>query len=198
MLALDIAEFLRTIATNCSEGLAWLLGVLGTVGMGTIIGAIVAIIKSKIQSKSLINSVNTANKENYDYIMSLMKEFEEKINNSNDATKETVSTYGKDNAIISELLLMLASKLGFSNEEIVKIANKYKELPKADNDVATNIISQVEEENKQVEYDRIQKEQEELKSKKDINTALESLKTTDTTNLSKDNKTSQNALKIML
>lgn len=198
MLALDIAEFLRTIATNCSEGLAWLLGILGTVGMGTIIGAVVTIIKSKIQSKNLINSVNTANKENYDYIMSLMKEFEEKINNSNDATKETVSTYGKDNAIISELLLMLASKLGFSNEEIVKIANKYKELPKADNDVATNIISQVEEENKQVEYDRIQKEQEELKSKKDINTALESLKTTDTTNLSKDNKTSQNALKIML
>ncbi len=198
MLALDIAEFLRTIATNCSEGLAWLLGILGTVGMGTIIGAVVTIIKSKIQSKNLINSVNTANKENYDYIMSLMKEFEEKINNSNDATKETVSTYGKDNAIISELLLMLASKLGFSNEEIVKIANKYKELPKADNDVATNIISQVEEENKQVEYDRIQKEQEELKSKEDINTALESLKTTDTTNLSKDNKTSQNALKIML
>lgn len=198
MLALDIAEFLRTIATNCSEGLAWLLGILGTVGMGTIIGAVVTIIKSKIQSKNLINSVNTANKENYDYIMSLMKEFEEKINNSNDATKETVSTYGKDNAIISELLLMLASKLGFSNEEIVNIANKYKELPKADNDVATNIISQVEEENKQVEYDRIQKEQEELKSKKDINTALESLKTTDTTNLSKDNKTSQNALKIML
>lgn len=198
MLALDIAEFLRTIATNCSEGLAWLLGILGTVGMGTIIGAVVTIIKSKIQSKNLINSVNTANKENYDYIMSLMKEFEEKINNSNDATKETVSTYGKDNAIISELLLMLASKLGFSNEEIVKIANKYKELPKADNDVATNIISQVEEENKQVEYDRIQKEQEELKSKEDINTALESLKTKDTTNLSKDNKTSQNALKIML
>lgn len=198
MLALDIAEFLRTIATNCSEGLAWLLGILGTVGMGTIIGAVVTIIKSKIQSKTLINSVNTANKENYDYIMNLMKEFEEKINNSNDATKETVSTYGKDNAIISELLLMLASKLGFSNEEIVKIANKYKELPKADNGVATNIISQVEEENKQVEYDRIQKEQEELKSKEDINTALESLKTTDTTNLSKDNKTSQNALKIML
>ena len=96
MLALDIAEFLRTIATNCSEGLAWLLGILGTVGMGTIIGAVVTIIKSKIQSKNLINSVNIANKENYDYIMSLMKEFEEKINNSNDATKETVSTYGKD------------------------------------------------------------------------------------------------------
>lgn len=198
MLALDIAEFLRTIATNCSEGLAWLLGILGTVGMGTIIGAIVAIIKSKIQSKNLINSVNTANKENYDYIKSLMKEFEEKINNSNDATKETVSTYGKDNAIISELLLMLASKLGFSNEEIVKIANKYKELPKADHDVATNLISQVEEENKQVEYERIQKKQEELKSKEDINTALESLKTTDTTNLSKDNKKSQNDLKIVL
>lgn len=198
MLALDIAEFLRTIATNCSEGLAWLLGILGTVGMGTIIGAIVAIIKSKIQSKNLINSVNTANKENYDYIMSLMKEFEEKINNSNDATKETVSTYGKDNAIISELLLMLASKLGFSNEEIVKIANKYKELPKADHDVATNLISQVEEENKQVEYERIQKKQEELKSKEDINTALESLKSTDTTNLSKDNKKSQNDLKIVL
>ena len=198
MLALDIAEFLRTIATNCSEGLAWLLGILGTVGMGTIIGAIVAIIKSKIQSKNLINSVNTANKENYNYIMSLMKEFEEKINNSNDATKETVSTYGKDNAIISELLLMLASKLGFSNEEIVKIANKYKELPKADNDVATNLICQVEEENKQVENDRVRKKQEELKSKEAINTALESLKSTDTTNLSKDNKTSQNDLKIVL
>ena len=36
-LDLNIAEFLKTIATNCSEGLAWLLGVLGSVGLGTII-----------------------------------------------------------------------------------------------------------------------------------------------------------------
>ncbi len=204
-LAVNIAEFLKTLATNCSEGLAWLLGIVGTIGTGTIIGAIITIIKSKIQSKSLINSVNSANKENYNYLLSMLKEFEEKINSSNNDTKETVSNYGKDNAIISELLLMLSSKMGFSNDEIIKIANKYKELPKADNTIATNIVNQVNEDNKNIEYNRILKEQEEIKQKEEnktkvegLETALNSLKADDVNNLSSEDKTGLNGLKISL
>lgn len=204
-LAVNIAEFLKNLATNCSEGLAWLLGIVGTIGTGTIIGAIITIIKSKIQSKTLINSVNTANKENYNYLLSMLKEFEEKINNSNNDTKETVSNYGKDNAIISELLLMLSSKMGFSNDEIIKIANKYKELPKADNTIATNIVNQVNEDNKNIEYNRILKEQEEIKQKEEnktkvegLESALNSLKADDVNNLSSEDKTGLNGLKISL
>ena len=147
MLAINIAEFLRIVATNCSEGLAWLLGILGTVGTGTIIGAIIAIIKSKIQSKKLIESVNESNKANANYLKEQVKEFETKINEALSKTETNVDKYGKDNSLIGELLLMISSKLGFSSDEIVKVANKYKELPLAKDDVASSIVKDVTKEN---------------------------------------------------
>ena len=147
MLAINIAEFLRIVATNCSEGLAWLLGILGTVGTGTIIGAIIAIIKSKIQSKKLIESVNESNKANANYLKEQVKEFETKINEALSKTETNVDKYGKDNSLIGELLLMISSKLGFTSDEIVKVANKYKELPLAKEDVASSIVNDVTKEN---------------------------------------------------
>ena len=100
---------------------------------------------------------------------------------------------------------MLSSKMGFSNDEIVKIANKYKELPKADNTIATNIVNQVNEDNKNIEYNRILKEQEEIKQKEEnktkiegLETALNSLKADDVNNLSSEDKTGLNGLKISL
>ncbi len=146
MLAINIAEFLRIVATNCSEGLAWLLGILGTVGTGTIIGAIIAIIKSKIQSKKLIESVNESNKVNANYLKEQVKEFETKINEALSKTETNVDKYGKDNSLIGELLLMISSKLGFTSDEIVKVANKYKELPLAKDDVASSIVKDVTKE----------------------------------------------------
>ena len=147
MLAINIAEFLRIVATNCSEGLAWLLGILGTVGTGTIIGAIIAIFKSKIQSKKLIESVNESNKANANYLKEQVKEFETKINEALIKTETNVEKYGKDNSLIGELLLMISSKLGFTSDEIVKVANKYKELPLAKDDVASSIVKDVTKEN---------------------------------------------------
>lgn len=147
ILSVNIAELLKALATNCSEGLAWILGIVGTIGTGTIIGAIIAIVKSKIQSKTLVENVNSTNQANYDKLMQKIEEFETKINNSNKETVEGVASYGKDNSIVAELLLMLASKMGFSNDEIIKVANKYKELPKADNNVANSIVASVNQNN---------------------------------------------------
>lgn len=197
-LDLNIAEFLKTIATNCSEGLAWLLGVLGSVGLGTIIGAIVAIVKSKIQSKQLIDSVNKGNQTNTEYIKESIIKFKTEIDEILDKTKNEVAKYGSDNAIISELLLMIASKVGFSTDEIVKVANKYKELPTSSSDVADNVINDVKDINKQKEYEKLEQEENQLHIIKQTETALNELEIKDLNNLSNEDKTSKNELKISL
>lgn len=197
-LDLNIAEFLKTIATNCSEGLAWLLGVLGSVGLGTIIGAIVAIVKSKIQSKQLIDSVNKGNQNNTEYIKESIIKFKTEIDEILDKTKNEVAKYGSDNAIISELLLMIASKVGFSTDEIVKVANKYKELPTSNSDVADNVINDVKDINKQKEYEKLEQEENQLHIIKQTETALNELEIKDLNNLSNEDKTSKNELKISL
>lgn len=197
-LDLNIAEFLKTIATNCSEGLAWLLGVLGSVGLGTIIGAIVAIVKSKIQSKQLIDSVNKGNQTNTVYIKESIIKFKTEIDEILDKTKNEVAKYGSDNAIISELLLMIASKVGFSTDEIVKVANKYKELPTSSSDVADNVINDVKDINKQKEYEKLEQEENQLHIIKQTETALNELEIKDLNNLSNEDKTSKNELKISL
>ena len=197
-LDLNIAEFLKTMATNCSEGLAWLLGVLGSVGLGTIIGAIVAIVKSKIQSKQLIDSVNKGNQTNTEYIKESIIKFKTEIDEILDKTKNEVAKYGSDNAIISELLLMIASKVGFSTDEIVKVANKYKELPTSSSDVADNVINDVKDINKQKEYEKLEQEENQLHIIKQTETALNELEIKDLNNLSNEDKTSKNELKISL
>ena len=197
-LDLNIAEFLKTMATNCSEGLAWLLGVLGSVGLGTIIGAIVAIVKSKIQSKQLIDSVNKGNQTNTEYIKESIIKFKTEIDEILDKTKNEVAKYGSDNAIISELLLMIASKVGFSTDEIVKVANKYKELPTSSSDVADNVINDVKDINKQKEYEKLEQEEKQLHVVKQTETALNELEIKDLNNLSNEDKTSKNELKISL
>lgn len=197
-LDLNIAEFLKTMATNCSEGLAWLLGVLGSVGLGTIIGAIVAIVKSKIQSKQLIDSVNKGNQNNTEYIKESITKFKTEIDEILDKTKNEVAKYGSDNAIISELLLMIASKVGFSTDEIVKVANKYKELPTSSSDVADNVINEVKDTNKQIEYKKLEQEEKQLHVIKQTETALNELEIKDVNNLSNEDKTSKNELKISL
>lgn len=197
-LDLNIAEFLKTIATNCSEGLAWLLGVFGSVGLGTIIGAIVAIVKSKIQSKQLIDSVNKGNQSNTEYIKESITKFKTEIDEILDKTKNEVAKYGSDNAIISELLLMIASKVGFSTDEIVKVANKYKELPTSNSNVADNVINDVKDTNKQKEYEKLEQEQKQLHVIKQTETALNELEIKDVNNLSNEDKTSKNELKISL
>ena len=197
-LDLNIAEFLKTMATNCSEGLAWLLGVLGSVGLGTIIGAIVAIVKSKIQSKQLIDSVNKGNQNNTEYIKESIIKFKTEIDEILDKTKNEVAKYGSDNAIISELLLMIASKVGFSTDEIVKVANKYKELPTSSSDVADNVINDVKDINKQKEYEKLEQEENQLHIIKQTETALNELEIKDLNNLSNEDKTSKNELKISL
>lgn len=197
-LDLNIAEFLKTMATNCSEGLAWLLGVLGSVGLGTIIGAIVAIVKSKIQSKQLIDSVNKGNQTNTVYIKESIIKFKTEIDEILDKTKNEVAKYGSDNAIISELLLMIASKVGFSTDEIVKVANKYKELPTSSSDVADNVINEVKDTNKQIEYKKLEQEEKQLHVIKQTETALNELEIKDVNNLSNEDKTSKNELKISL
>lgn len=197
-LDLNIAEFLKTMATNCSEGLAWLLGVLGSVGLGTIIGAIVAIVKSKIQSKQLIDSVNKGNQTNTVYIKESIIKFKTEIDEILDKTKNEVAKYGSDNAIISELLLMIASKVGFSTDEIVKVANKYKELPTSSSDVADNVINDVKDINKQKEYEKLEQEENQLHIIKQTETALNELEIKDLNNLSNEDKTSKNELKISL
>lgn len=197
-LDLNIAEFLKTMATNCSEGLAWLLGVLGSVGLGTIIGAIVAIVKSKIQSKQLIDSVNKGNQTNTVYIKESIIKFKTEIDEILDKTKNEVAKYGSDNAIISELLLMIASKVGFSTDEIVKVANKYKELPTSSSDVADNVINDVKDINKQKEYEKLEQEENQLHIIKQTETALNELEIKDLNNLSNEDKISKNELKISL
>lgn len=197
-LDLNIAEFLKTMATSCSEGLAWLLGVLGSVGLGTIIGAIVAIVKSKIQSKQLIDSVNKGNQNNTEYIKESIIKFKTEIDEILDKTKNEVAKYGSDNAIISELLLMIASKVGFSTDEIVKVANKYKELPTSSSDVADNVINDVKDANKQKEYEKLEQEKNQLHIIKQTETALNELEIKDLNNLSNEDKTSKNELKISL
>lgn len=198
MLAINIAEFLRIVATNCSEGLAWLLGILGTVGTGTIIGAIIAIIKSKIQSKKLIESVNESNKANANYLKEQVKEFETKINEALSKTETNVDKYGKDNSLIGELLLMISSKLGFSSDEIVKVANKYKELPLAKEDVASSIVNDVTKEN-EVKEQLKDEETRMLNSQiESLNQALNSLKEQENDKISNEANKDSIGLRISL
>ncbi len=181
IFSVDIAEFLKTIATNCSEGLAWLLGILGTVGFGTIIGAIVAIVRGKIQAKQLVELVNSGNSENLSFLKEYIANAQAEINSATEEVETTLNKFGSDNALIGELLLMLASKMGFSNDEIVKIANKYKELGTATESVADNIISEVEETNAESEATA---QAEALKAKasvESVSSALESLKDSNNT-----------------
>ena len=183
IFSVDIAEFLKTIATNCSEGLAWLLGITGTVGFGTIIGAIIAIVKNKVQAKELVSLVNKGNSANLDYIKEYIEQAQSEINEATDEVQTTLNKFGSDNALIGELLLMLASKMGFSNDEIVKIANKYKELGTATESVADNIISEVEETNAESEATA---QAEALKAKasvESVSSALENLKDSNTETL---------------
>lgn len=172
-LTVNIAEFLKTLSTNCSEAMAWILGIIGTIGTGTIIAAIISIVKSKIQSKNLINVVNTSNKENYNMLLELMHQFKKEIEISNLNTVDSVVKYGQDNAIVGELLLMIAGKIGFSNDEIVKVANKYRELPKSNDDVANIIISSVTSENI-IKEEEIKKAEEKNKQEvENINLTLD-------------------------
>lgn len=198
MLAINIAEFLRIVATNCSEGLAWLLGILGTVGTGTIIGAIIAIIKSKIQSKKLIESVNESNKANANYLKKQVKEFETKINEALSKTETNVDKYGKDNSLIGELLLMISSKLGFSSDEIVKVANKYKELPLAKEDVASSIVNDVTKENDAKEQLKDEETRMLNNQIESLNQALNSLKEQENDKISNEANKDNIGLRISL
>ena len=198
MLAINIAEFLRIVATNCSEGLAWLLGILGTVGTGTIIGAIIAIIKSKIQSKKLIESVNESNKVNANYLKEQVKEFETKINEALSKTETNVDKYGKDNSLIGELLLMISSKLGFTSDEIVKVANKYKELPLAKDDVASSIVKDVTKENDAKEQLKDEETRMLNNQIESLNQALNSLKEQENDKISNEANKDNIGLRISL
>lgn len=198
MLAINIAEFLRIVATNCSEGLAWLLGILGTVGTGTIIGAIIAIIKSKIQSKKLIESVNESNKANANYLKEQVKEFETKINETLIKTETNVEKYGKDNSLIGELLLMISSKLGFTSDEIVKVANKYKELPLAKEDVASSIVNDVTKENEVKEQLKDEETRMLNNQIESLNQALNSLKEQENDKISNEANKDSIGLRISL
>ena len=198
MLAINIAEFLRIVATNCSEGLAWLLGILGTVGTGTIIGAIIAIIKSKIQSKKLIESVNESNKANANYLKEQVKEFETKINEALSKTETNVDKYGKDNSLIGELLLMISSKLGFTSDEIVKVANKYKELPLAKEDVASSIVNDVTKENDAKEQLKDEETRMLNNQIESLNQALNSLKEQENDKISNEANKDSIGLRISL
>lgn len=198
MLAINIAEFLRIVATNCSEGLAWLLGILGTVGTGTIIGAIIAIIKSKIQSKKLIESVNESNKANANYLKEQVKEFETKINETLIKTETNVEKYGKDNSLIGELLLMISSKLGFTSDEIVKVANKYKELPLAKEDVASSIVNDVTKENEVKEQLKDEETRMLNNQIESLNQALNSLKEQENDKISNEANKDNIGLRISL
>ena len=198
MLAINIAEFLRIVATNCSEGLAWLLGILGTVGTGTIIGAIIAIIKSKIQSKKLIESVNESNKANANYLKEQVKEFETKINETLIKTETNVEKYGKDNSLIGELLLMISSKLGFTSDEIVKVANKYKELPLAKDDVVSSIVNDVTKENDAKEQLKDEETRMLNSQIESLNQALNSLKEQENDKISNEANKDSIGLRISL
>ena len=93
---------------------------------------------------------------------------------------------------------MIASKVGFSTDEIVKVANKYKELPTSSSDVADNVINDVKDINKQKEYEKLEQEENQLHIIKQTETALNELEIKDLNNLSNEDKTSKNELKISL
>lgn len=131
-LGINIEEFIRVVAENCSAGLAWLLGAFGTVTVGTIVTNIIMMIRNKVKNSDLINSLEKTNSK-----------LATKVDDSLTLLEDKLSKYANDNRTIADMLLMIASKMGLEPQEFLQLATKYKEVEETDNRIADVMVEEI-------------------------------------------------------
>lgn len=124
----NFGDLIKLIADNCPGWLSALIATLATTGFGGFVASVVMLVRNKIKVDSVLGSFNKA----IDRVDNKLKENESSTNNAIAEFSKIINKYSNDNALMAEILIILASKAGMTSTELLDAVSKYKEMESCD------------------------------------------------------------------
>lgn len=120
----NFGDLIKLIADNCPGWLSALIATLATTGIGSFIASVIMLVRNKIKTDSVLSSFNKA----VDRVDNKLKENESQTKNTIAEFSNIINKYANDNALMAEILIILASKSGMTSTELLDAVSKYKEM----------------------------------------------------------------------